>query len=95
MLENRERLAALTGFPLEDWVAAEQVHGKKVQLVSGLEDKGKGAFSTESALSGINEILTKEKGILLIAFYADCIPLYFYDPEKKSSGLPMPDGKAQ
>ncbi|WP_251510942.1 peptidoglycan editing factor PgeF [Oceanobacillus luteolus] len=86
VLENRERLAALTGFPLEDWVAAEQVHGKKVQLVSGL-DKGKGAFSTESALSGIDGILTKEKGVLLIAFYADCIPLYFYDPEEEIIGI--------
>lgn len=86
VLENRSTLAALTGFPLESWVVSEQVHGNKVQLVTA-SDKGKGAASTASALKNTDGILTKEKGLLLTAFYADCIPLFFYDPEAEIIGI--------
>ncbi|MCF3942509.1 peptidoglycan editing factor PgeF [Oceanobacillus alkalisoli] len=86
VLDNRRTLSDLTGFPLENWVAGEQVHGKKVQLVTA-SDKGKGAISTATALKNVDGILTKEKGIMLTAFFADCIPLFFYDPEEKIIGI--------
>ena len=32
-------------------------------------------------------LITDESGIVLGTFYADCVPLYFYDPVRKAVGL--------
>lgn len=86
VLANRERLAQKLGIPLSHWVAGEQVHDTKVEIVRS-EDRGKGAKSVSTAWKGADGLLTKEKDILLIAFYADCIPLYFFDPVHEIAGI--------
>ena len=86
VLENREILADIIEFPLDHWVSGEQVHDVKIHEVKAA-DRGKGARFSESALSGIDGMLTKEKGVLLTAFFADCIPLYFFDPQEKVVGI--------
>ncbi|MHA6251372.1 peptidoglycan editing factor PgeF [Oceanobacillus sp. CAU 1775] len=86
VLANREILSKITGFALDDWVAGEQTHGTKVKVV-GTDDKGCGAKTTATALKDIDGLVTKEKGILLTAFFADCIPLYFFDPLEGIVGI--------
>lgn len=86
VLNNRNKLAGLVDMPLSTWIAGEQVHDTQVMLVNR-KDSGSGSASMETALKGIDGILTKETGVLLTAFFADCIPLYFFDPVDKIIGI--------
>lgn len=86
VIANREKLASMLRFSLDSWIAGEQTHGINVKVV-GKEHKGSGARTTASACRDIDGLVTKENGILLTAFYADCIPLYFFDPKEEIVGV--------
>ncbi|MBM7571746.1 peptidoglycan editing factor PgeF [Aquibacillus albus] len=79
VLENRESLAEFLKIPLRNWVMGEQTHQTKVVVVSHA-DAGKGAFEHRSTLNGVDGIITSERGLLCTAMFADCVPLYFFDP---------------
>lgn len=86
VLENRSKLMAKIGFTLDAFTCAEQVHENHVKIV-GLSDRGKGSRHREEAIVGTDGLLTQEKDVCLVSFYADCVPLYFYEPERKIIGL--------
>lgn len=86
VIYNRKLLASLIGFPYDAWTNAEQVHGNRIEVVN-LSHKGKGRFKQDDAIKGTDGLVTDTPGILLTSFYADCVPLYFLDPEKKVIGL--------
>lgn len=88
VVDNRQRLAGLIQFPLEAWVLGEQVHGTKIMKVE--EESpfiGAGTTPEQPAIAGIDGLITKNKDILLAAFFADCVPLYFYDPKTGWFGI--------
>jgi len=60
-------------------VRASLVHGQKAVIVSA-KDAGK-AFNETDAL------VTAEKNLFLVITVADCLPLFFYDPQKEIIGL--------
>lgn len=78
VIENRKLLAQEIGIPIHQWVIGEQVHNVNVKLVNK-EDCGKGVYTLESAVPGVDGLITNQKHVLLAAFYADCVPLYFLD----------------
>ena len=41
----------------------------------------------EDFLASADGMITNEPGILLTTYYADCVPLYFFDPQTKSIGI--------
>ncbi len=86
VLSNRKQLADQLGFSNASYVFASQVHGKGVAVVKD-EDKGKGAFDRASYLDNIDAMVTKRKGICLVAQAADCVPILFYDPKNKAIGV--------
>ncbi len=86
VLQNRERLADVTGMPLSSWVSGEQVHGVNVAKV-GRSDRGSGAENQATAIPGSDGLYTMETDVLLTAFYADCVPLFFYAPDHNFLGL--------
>ncbi|WP_138493209.1 peptidoglycan editing factor PgeF [Paenibacillus pinistramenti] len=86
VLENRLRLARTLGFEPEALTCGEQTHGSRVAVVTA-EDRGRGRLDRESAFQETDALVTNVPGILLTSFYADCVPLYFYDPEHKVVGL--------
>ncbi|WP_085992463.1 peptidoglycan editing factor PgeF [Oceanobacillus senegalensis] len=86
VLKNRERLAERLQISIENWVSGEQVHGTNLYHVTE-EDKGKGATSLDSSLKGIDGLITNKKGIVCTAFFADCVPLYFFDPVTEYIGI--------
>ncbi len=86
VLQNRKRLADVTGIPLSSWVVGEQVHGVKAAKV-GRADRGSGAVEQATAIPGSDGLYTLEAGVLLTAFYADCVPLFFYAPDHQFMGL--------
>lgn len=86
VLENRQQLAGALGFPAESWTCGEQVHGADVAVVKA-EDRGKGFRDRSSAFQATDGLVTNVPGILLTSFYADCVPLYFFDPVNRVVGL--------
>lgn len=86
IITNRKKLAEKLSIPLDDWVAAEQLHGTNIHVVNQ-SDKGKGSISINSALKDVDGLITNEKGILCTAFFADCVPLFFFDPVTSYIGI--------
>ncbi|WP_440895216.1 peptidoglycan editing factor PgeF [Amphibacillus sp. Q70] len=81
VVENRMKLADLIGFPLERWCLGEQVHGTNIARLSKNDANiGAGSMPVYPAIRGIDGLMTKERDILIAAFFADCVPLFFYDP---------------
>jgi len=86
IIENRKRTAGALGFSLDDWTCGEQVHGVRIGVVQE-EDKGKGSMDRASAFQDTDGLITNVPGVLLTSFYADCVPLYFWDPVTEAVGL--------
>lgn len=86
VLENRKKIILSQGFLVEQWVSANQVHGANLYQVTA-QDRGKGYVSLETAIPGTDGLFTKEKGIFLVSFYADCVPLYFIDIRQRIIGI--------
>lgn len=82
---NYELVAGQLGLAIDDLVLSNQVHGDTIRVVSE-KDKGKGIVHP-SDIIGVDGLATDLKGIGLTTFYADCVPLYFYDPVRKVIGM--------
>ncbi|MFP7252754.1 peptidoglycan editing factor PgeF [Terribacillus goriensis] len=78
VVQNRQLLAEAIQFPLERWVLGEQVHGTEIAVVTKRE-AGRGSRELADSLPSVDGLITNEKGMLLAAFFADCVPLYFFD----------------
>lgn len=86
VLVNRQRYASILGQESSSMVCCEQVHGHQVIRVNK-SHAGSGARDLKSVLQGYDAMVTNQPGILLTAYFADCIPLYFFDPEHRVIGL--------
>jgi polyphenol oxidase len=86
VVKNRQKLSDLLNFPLNKWIGAQQTHETTVQWVSK-EDAGNGSSEYESALRKTDGLITNQSGILLTMCYADCVPLYFIEPQTKLIGI--------
>ena len=85
VLENYKRMAKALGVKEDSFVLSYQEHSTNVRVVDK-SDMGKGV-SVERDYRNIDGLITNERGITLGAFFADCIPLYFYDSKKQVIGL--------
>ena len=74
--ENRRRWLQSLGFELEAAVYPEQVHGAGVAVVDG-QSRGRGAETSEDAVGGVDALVTLEPGVVLVASFADCLPILF------------------
>ncbi|MDQ1913002.1 peptidoglycan editing factor PgeF [Paenibacillus sp. GD4] len=86
VVANRQLLARAIGASFDACTYAEQVHGKEIQVVAKAQ-AGAGNSSREKALQAKDGFVTNVPGIYLHALFADCVPLYFYDPVHKAVGL--------
>jgi YfiH family protein len=79
-VEANHRLIYQTlGLSNEEMVTAHQVHGNGAALV-GPGDGGKVIPSTDALVTGT-------PGVNLILRFADCLPIFLYDPERQAIGL--------
>ncbi len=83
--ENYRLLGQAVGVSLEDMVISYQVHDKTVMPVFS-EHAGMG-ITKERSYRNVDGLATQEKDLLLVTHYADCVPLYFYDPVEKVMAL--------
>ncbi|GIP39689.1 laccase domain protein [Paenibacillus sp. J31TS4] len=86
VVRNREILAETVGIPLGRWTFGEQVHGTRVAVVTE-EDRGRGTTERASAFGDTDAFVTDRTELCLAALFADCVPLYFLDPEHRVVGI--------
>lgn len=85
VLENYKRIGKVLGCDVEHMVASHQTHTTNIRRVT-LADKGKGILVSRD-YEDIDGLITNEKGIALVTYYADCVPLYFVDKHHQAIGL--------
>ncbi|MCI9095988.1 MAG: peptidoglycan editing factor PgeF [Lachnospiraceae bacterium] len=83
--ENFRRIAEVFGTTPGRIVCSKQTHTTNVRLVTE-KDCGKGIIRPAD-YEDVDGLICGEPGIVLCTLYADCVPLYFVDVEKKAVGL--------
>ncbi|HBX53775.1 MAG TPA: peptidoglycan editing factor PgeF [Bacteroidales bacterium] len=86
VIKNRMKLADAVGLNALDFVVPSQSHTTNVQIV-GCNHKGAGVLYKDTALSETDAMITDEPNICLLVFGADCVPVLFYDADKKVIGV--------
>ncbi len=84
VIDNRNRLLNVYGIDVNQAIAANQVHGNEIAIVTR-EHAGMG--SNRQPMLNVDGLITCEQDIALMSFYADCVPLYFWDQEHKVIAL--------
>ncbi|MDR5659357.1 peptidoglycan editing factor PgeF [Serpentinicella sp. ANB-PHB4] len=85
VLENYRRFCNALGIDYKNLVLSSQTHGNAVRVVTK-EDMGKGITKVRD-YDHIDGLITNEPNLALVTHYADCVPLFFLDPEKKVVGV--------
>ena len=80
--KNHKIIADSLNFNFENMVVSDQIHEKHIFRVNR-NDCGKG-ITKKSDINGVDGLITNEKNIPLVTYYADCVPLLFVDPISKS-----------
>lgn len=86
VVENRRRLFAAFGLPLERSVWCRQVHADGVAVV-GEEDAGRGAEGEATVVPDADALVTGTPDLPLCVKVADCVPVAIADPERRVLGL--------
>lgn len=85
VIENFRILGRELNVSLDNMVLSCQVHDNKVLPVD-VEHAGMG-ITRERSYSSADGLASNNTGLMLVTYYADCVPLYFYDPHKKVMAL--------
>lgn len=85
VLLNRERWLLEWNASWNDLVIGEQVHGVNVHVAEA-SDLGRGSRDLKTVLSGVDGLVT-QSSLGLMAFFADCVPVYFYHPALGAVGI--------
>lgn len=82
VVRNRKKFCGILGIDPGSLVGTQQVHGDVVYKVTK-SDRGRGAFTKDTVIPGVDALMTNEQGITLTSYYADCVPVLFLDPVLK------------
>lgn len=82
--ENFRIFARTLGCDVNEFVLTDQVHSTKIRRV-GKDDCGE-AFLEKRSIRETDGLVTDEPGVVLMTFFADCVPLMFYDPVRQAVG---------
>ena len=74
VLENRRRLCAAVGLPLERVVVPGQVHDTVVREV-GESEAGRGILAPHDVIARTDALVTRAARLGLAVSYADCVPV--------------------
>lgn len=78
--KNYDIICNELGIKKEDLVLSKQVHETNVIDVTS-KDKGNGIVYENKFISA-DALVTNEKNVPLVTFYADCVPVYLLDKDK-------------
>ena len=83
--KNFDIVCAELGVKKEDCVTLRQVHSTDIIYA---DDKIKGmGFRDDMDRINADGFVTDKKGIVLVTFHADCVPIYFVDTKRKTIGM--------
>lgn len=85
VIRNYEIICDSIGLDYKNVVFSSQIHKDKIYKVTK-EDIGKGLLK-ESNIKGYDALITNEKDIVLVTFYADCVSIFIVDPVNKAIGI--------
>ena len=77
-LKNRKKFFDKIEIEEEKILAAKMAHGSKMEIVDS---------ASEEIISGADGLATKDQNVFLSVTVADCIPVYFYEPNRKIIAL--------
>ena len=83
--ENYRRIADILGCKPEAFVCSDQTHTTNIRKVTEA-DCGKGVLVPKD-YRDVDGLVTDREGIVLVTFFADCVPLYLLDAKKRVIGL--------
>lgn len=83
--ENYRRIADILGCKPEAFVCSDQTHTTNIRKVTEA-DCGKGVLVPQD-YRDVDGLVTDREGIVLVTFFADCVPLYFLDARRRVIGL--------
>lgn len=86
VIKNREKLANELGISLSNFVFSNQTHSNNYYKVTTV-DRGKGAFSKQTAIQNNDAMYTFEKNIVLATYHADCTPVFFFSKKHSLIGV--------
>lgn len=78
VLKNIQNFCKAIDVKHENLVLGDQVHSDGIRIATQ-EDKGKGILY-EKDYCDIDGLITRDAGVPLMTFHADCVPLLFLDP---------------
>lgn len=85
VLENYRRFAKSINVPVDKMVLSSQYHHNNILNVTPLHH-GMGIFK-ERDYYDVDGLTTKEIGLPIVTFYADCVPIYFYDTKRHMAAM--------
>lgn len=85
IISNYEIFCKSLGINPQNLVLSAQTHSDNV-MAAGEDDRGNGIFS-KNKWDGVDGLITDTPDVFLVTLYADCIPLFFADPVKKTVGV--------
>ena len=83
--ENYRRICESAGFEFDSLTASAQDHHTVVRAVTR-ENRGVGIYKPRD-MESVDGIMTNERGVTLVTYYADCTPLFFVDTENRAIAL--------
>ena len=86
VLQNRKEVCEAIAIDSSHLTSAKQVHGINIKMVV-LEDRGRGSMDFEASIADCDGLITNIPNIPLFAFYADCTPIFIYDPDNEVIGI--------
>ena len=85
VIENYKRICTSADFDFDSLTASSQDHNTFVRVVTA-ENRGVGIYKPKD-IESVDALITNEKGVTLVTYYADCTPLFFVDIVNKAIGL--------
>lgn len=80
VVENRRRMFEAVGLPVESLYDAWQVHGDRVMVI---DEPRPLMHEHEQA----DALITAKDGVTLFMRFADCVPIFLYDPVMRVAGI--------
>lgn len=84
VLKNFQLITQALQMPYENLVLSAQTHTTNIRVVTE-EDKGKGIIRPLD-YQDVDGLITNIPQLPLVTFYADCVPLLFFDPVQRVIG---------
>ena len=85
ILFNYMEFSKAIGINYNNIVISNQQHTTNIRIATE-EDRGKGVVR-ERDYDSVDGFITNEPGVALCLLFADCVPVYLYDPEHEAIGL--------